>query len=151
MGPSGWMEPGRKDRSSECVPDVALGNEAGRVCSRRDDGRGRRVIAPCFWCSPGTRIFNCYESGTGSTQTKIPFWQVATAENTGQGLETKTHLPCDCGGCQSPGVLAHKRNHPDGLTALSSPRPPLLSTWQGNRGLVGRAHLHFQVFANGLV
>lgn len=57
----------------------------------------------------------CYESGTDSTQTEIPFWQVTTAETTGQGLETKMCLPCDShGGCQSAEVLAHKGSHPDG-------------------------------------
>lgn len=66
-----------------------------------------------FGVHPDQNIY-CYESGTGSTQTKILFRQVITAETTGQGLETKTHLPCDCGGCQSPGVLAHERSHPDG-------------------------------------
>lgn len=125
------MEPGRKDPISECNVGVALGDEVGSVYSRETDGRGRRDITLCLWISPRARIFNYYAFGTSSSQTKILFWQVTTAETTRQGLETKTHLPCDNRGSQSPGVLATRDcHHPDchnrsweRLMALSSLLP----------------------------
>lgn len=74
MEPSGWMEPGGKDRSSECIAGVTLGNEAGGVCSRKDDvGGGQERRSSMLLVFIQDQNIYCDESGTRSTQTEIPF------------------------------------------------------------------------------
>jgi hypothetical protein len=78
-GQDRWREEG-KAPSPEHTVGAALEDEAGRIYSREADGRGRGGITGCLWRSPRARIFNCYASGTGSSQTKTLFSKVTTAD-----------------------------------------------------------------------